>query len=157
MILRLETDEQIGCSIKKIASDAGIRANLIFHPLRQAYATHLLERGLSLRQVLHLPGHKSIETTLIRTKLTEPAEQNAFVLTKHHNRSSTNLTRCEGILVNTLAEALDRCAVPFYKTDGNQLSDGDRRDLSAIRRCRTEHYSKITILCTGCENIDVKY
>lgn len=67
-------------SVKKIARDAGIRTNVTLHTLRHAYATHLLERGLSLRQIQHLLGHESIETTLIYTKLTEPAEKNAAVL-----------------------------------------------------------------------------
>lgn len=67
-------------TIKKIASDAGIRTNVTTHTLRHAYATHLLERGLSLRQIQHLLGHESIETTLIYTKLTEPAEQSAAAL-----------------------------------------------------------------------------
>ena len=40
----------------------------------------LLERGLSLRQIQHLLGHESIEATLIYTKPTEFAEQNAAAL-----------------------------------------------------------------------------
>jgi integrase/recombinase XerD len=67
-------------TIKKIASDAGIRTNVTPHTLRHAYATHLLERGLSLGQIQELLGHESIETTLMYTKLTKPAERNASVL-----------------------------------------------------------------------------
>jgi len=67
-------------TIKKIASDARIRINVTTHTLRHAYATHLLERGLSLGQIQVLLGHESIETTLMYTKLTKPAEQNASVL-----------------------------------------------------------------------------
>lgn len=67
-------------SIKKITTDARIRTNVTTHTLRHAYATHLLERGLSLRQIQQLLGHASIETTMLYTKLTEPAEQNASAL-----------------------------------------------------------------------------
>jgi site-specific recombinase XerD len=67
-------------AIKRIAHDAGIHTTVSPHTLRHAYATHLLERGLSLRQIQHLLGHESIKTTLIYTKLTETAEQNAAQL-----------------------------------------------------------------------------
>lgn len=67
-------------TIKKIAHDAGIRTNVTTHTLRHAYATHLLERGLSLVQIKDLLGHESIETTLMYTKLTKLAENNASVL-----------------------------------------------------------------------------
>jgi site-specific recombinase XerD len=64
-------------SIKRIASDAGIRTRVTTHTLRHAYATHLLERGLSLQHIQQLLGHVSITTTLIYTKLTAPAQQQA--------------------------------------------------------------------------------
>ena len=67
-------------TIKKIASDAGIRTSVTPHTLRHAYATHLLERGLNLGQIQELLGHESIETTLMYTKLTKLAEKNASVL-----------------------------------------------------------------------------
>jgi len=67
-------------TIKLIAHDAGIRTNVKTHTLRHAYATHLLERGLSLVQIRDLLGHGSIETTLMYTKLTKPAEKNASLI-----------------------------------------------------------------------------
>lgn len=67
-------------SIKRIALDAGIRTRVSPHTLRHAYATHLLERGLSLQHIQKLLGHVSITTTLLYTKLTEPAQQQASEL-----------------------------------------------------------------------------
>ena len=67
-------------AIKAIALDAGIRTRVTPHTLRHCYATHLLERGLSLRHIQHQLGHESINTTLIYTKLTDPAEQLAVTL-----------------------------------------------------------------------------
>jgi len=67
-------------AIKAIALDAGIRTRVTPHTLRHCYATHLLERGLSLRHIQNQLGHESINTTLIYTKLTEPAEQLAVTV-----------------------------------------------------------------------------
>jgi len=67
-------------SIKLVARDAGIRTRISPHTLRHAYATHLLERGLSLQHIQRQLGHGSIHTTLIYTRLTEPAAQNAAAL-----------------------------------------------------------------------------
>ncbi|MGQ7848805.1 tyrosine-type recombinase/integrase [Granulosicoccus sp. 3-233] len=64
-------------SIKRVSFEAGIRTRVTTHTLRHAYATHLLERGLSLQHIQQLLGHASITTTLVYTKLTEPAQQQA--------------------------------------------------------------------------------
>ena len=64
-------------AIKCIALDAGIRTRVSPHTLRHCYATHLLERGLSLRHIQKQLGHVSITTTLVYTSLTELAESNA--------------------------------------------------------------------------------
>ena len=67
-------------AIKYIARDADIRTRVTPHTLRHAYATHLLERGLSLQHIQEQLGHGSINTTLVYTKLTKPAQQNASAL-----------------------------------------------------------------------------
>jgi hypothetical protein len=59
--------------------------------------------------------------------------------------------------MNSLADTLDRYAVPFFKAYGDRLNDGHRHALSAIRHCRTEHYGELTLQCTACDHTDVKY
>lgn len=41
----------------------GIHKSVTFHSLRHAYATHLLERGVGVRSIQLLLGHKNIRTT----------------------------------------------------------------------------------------------
>jgi site-specific recombinase XerD len=53
---------------------SGIDPKATTHTLRHSYATHLLEEGVSLRQISSYLGHESLDTTAIYTHLTAVSE-----------------------------------------------------------------------------------
>jgi site-specific recombinase XerD len=53
---------------------SGIHPEATTHSLRHSYATHLLEEGVSLRQISSYLGHESLDTTAIYTHLTAMSE-----------------------------------------------------------------------------------
>lgn len=55
--------------VKSLAALAGVTKNISPHTFRHSFATHLVERGASLRAVQQMLGHESITTTEIYTHL----------------------------------------------------------------------------------------
>lgn len=63
-------------AMKQLVEECRINKKVSPHSLRHSFATHLLEKGLSLRAIQNTLGHMCPKTTAIYTQLTETAELN---------------------------------------------------------------------------------
>lgn len=59
--------------VNRIGERAGLRERVTAHCLRHTFATHLLERGTEVPYIQQLLGHKSIQTTLLYTRVSPRA------------------------------------------------------------------------------------
>jgi len=76
--VRLATIQQV---FKAALGESGVTKKASVHSLRHAYATHLLEKHVDLRQIQEWLGHSSPSTTVIYAHLTDQAtQQNATVV-----------------------------------------------------------------------------
>ncbi len=70
-------------AFRAAVQEAGIHKHATVHTLRHSWATHLLEAGVSLRQIQAWLGHSSLTTTSRYTHLTRSAEQRASQTLDH--------------------------------------------------------------------------
>jgi len=61
-------------AIRIIRQSSGIRKPFTVHTLRHSFATHLLEDGVSIRQVSRFLGHSDLKSTMVYLHVTELSE-----------------------------------------------------------------------------------
>lgn len=64
----------VQATLRIVVAAAGIKKAATCHSLRHSFATHLLESGVSIRQVSEYLGHASVASTLIYLHVTEISE-----------------------------------------------------------------------------------
>ena len=65
-------------AIKLAVESCGILRNITIRSLRHSYATHLIEKGVDLREIQSILGHVNSKTTERYTHLTPVTQRNAF-------------------------------------------------------------------------------
>ncbi|MDC6367607.1 MULTISPECIES: tyrosine-type recombinase/integrase [Flavobacteriaceae] len=61
---------------RKACREANIKKHVTPHSLRHAYATHLMDSGVSIRIIQELLGHNSLKTTMKYTRVTTKSMRN---------------------------------------------------------------------------------
>ena len=75
--------------IKESALKAGVNPEKVSpHTMRHSFATHLLQKGLDIREIQELLGHASIDTTAIYAKI--DTKQVKEILEKYHPLGTKN-------------------------------------------------------------------
>lgn len=81
------TRSSVAQMFKKAKTSAGITKGVTVHSLRHSFATHLLEKGVDIRTIQRLLGHRSLSSTMIYTHVAE----------NYISRAGSPLDRLEGL------------------------------------------------------------
>lgn len=76
------TPRSVERSFKTYQTALGIANKITPHTLRHTIATHLLEKGMDLKSIQEILGHKSLSATTIYTSVSTRLKQEAYQ--KHH-------------------------------------------------------------------------
>jgi site-specific recombinase XerD len=61
------SDSGVQKVMERAVAKAGITKRATVHTLRHSFATHLLMKGVNIREIQDLLGHKNVETTMVYT------------------------------------------------------------------------------------------
>lgn len=70
-------ETSVRLALQAALTESGVTKHATVHTLRHSYVTHLLEAGVNLRVIQACLGHKSLNSTMIYTHLTQKAQSPA--------------------------------------------------------------------------------
>lgn len=83
------SDQTVRRLLRNRANEAGVTEVVTPHAIRHSVATFLLEKGVDIRYIQHLLGHRSITTTQIYTHVTNTEYRR--ILETHHPRGHVSI------------------------------------------------------------------
>jgi hypothetical protein len=130
-----------------VVRQSGIPKAASIHTLRHSYATPLLERGVSLRVMQALLGHRSLRTTARYTHLTPPTWD---IVHAPITALMADLSTRRSIGMPEVADVLRRYGADYRRRVGADLLPSHRRAIDDILRCRTEALGGQLLPCDHC-------
>jgi transposase-like zinc-binding protein/putative transposase/integrase-like protein len=122
-------------TFKAVVRQSGLPKDASIPTLRHSYATHLLERGVSLRVIQERLGHKSPSTTARYAHLTPPTLD---VVPATINARMADLCPRWRTPMPEVADVFRRYGPDYRERFGEGLLPSHRRALDDIVHCRTE-------------------
>lgn len=94
-LLNCVSHQKMNDALKIIAHIAGIETNLTFHIARHTFGTHYILSGGNPMELMHLMGHRKIDTTLIYVHMAEEQKAAKEGINKFHEylKGSSPLVR----------------------------------------------------------------
>ena len=148
---------QLACRLA--AQTAGLDKKVTVHTLRHCFATHLLERGVDIRVIQDLLGHRHITSTARYARVAINTIRQVQSPLEHLTigRSTAGLTRRVSRPNLEVADIFRRHGAAWRAANAGHISAAQRRVMTAIETCRTAALGGHVERCEECAHMRVAY